>query len=411
MLGNGKREMGPEPKQAHSDLGFAARVSLFYGAIFLLIGFHLPYFPVWLAWRGLSPGEIAIVLSAPLAVRIVITPVISFAADRAGDRRRVLILLAWGALAVLSLFTLASGFFAILAIAILAALFWTSVMPVTEAIAMDGVRRSGHDYGRMRLWGSLSFIAASFAGGISLQSFGASAVLWLMIAAAGCVVVAAYLLPRPVGKGRLREATSAPKIRVKDAVALVRQPLFLVFLAAASLVQASHGVYYAFGTIHWQSLNISPGIIGLLWAVGVIAEILLFMFSRRAVAAIGTVNLIVLAALAGILRWTITAFSPPLWVLFPIQVLHALTFGAAHLGAVHFISEAIPEKYSATAQGLYAACAAGIAMGAAILASGPLYEALGGYAYLAMAALSLVSLAGALILARRWKGGELIAIP
>ena len=188
MLGNGKREMGLDSKQSHPERGFAARLSLFYGAIFLLIGFHLPYFPVWLAWRGLSPGEIGIILSAPLAVRIVITPIISFTADRAGDRRLALILLAWGALGALSLFTLASGFFAILAIAILAALFWTSVMPVTEAIAMDGVRRSGHDYGRMRLWGSLTFIAASFAGGIALQSFDAPAVLWLMIAAAGSIV-------------------------------------------------------------------------------------------------------------------------------------------------------------------------------------------------------------------------------
>ena len=392
--------------QNHAERGFAARISLFYGAIFLLIGFHLPYFPVWLEWRGLSPGEIGIVLSAPLAVRIVITPVISFAADRAGDRRRVLILLAWGALCGLSLFTLASGFYTILAIAILAAFFWTSVMPVTEAIAMDGVRRSGHDYGRMRLWGSLTFIAASFAGGIGLQTWGAPAALWLMIAATGSIVAAAYLLPRPVGKGRLKEATALPQIRVKDAVSLMRAPLFLLFLAATGLVQASHAVYYAFGTIHWQSLNISPGVIGLLWAVGVIAEILLFMFSGRAVAALGTVNLIILAALAGILRWTITAFSPPLWVLFPVQVLHALTFGAAHLGAVHFISQAIPEKTSATAQGLYAACSAGIAMGAAILASGALYEALGGYAYLAMAALCLVSLAGTVVLARLWQGGK-----
>ena len=282
-------------------------------------------------------------------------------------------------------------------------------MPVTEAIAMDGVRRSGHDYGRMRLWGSLTFIAASFAGGVALQSWGAPAALWLMIAAAGSIVVAAYLLPRPVGKGRLREATEMPRIRVKDAVSLVRAPLFLLFLAATGLAQASHAVYYAFGTIHWQSLNISPGVIGLLWAVGVIAEILLFMFSGRVVAALGTVNLIILAALAGIIRWSITAFSPPLWVLFPVQVLHALTFGAAHLGAVHFISQAIPEKTSATAQGLYAACSAGIAMGAAILASGALYEALGGYAYLAMAALSLVSLAGSVVLARLWQGGKLTA--
>ena len=85
---------------AHNSLsengifGFATRVSLFYGAIFLLIGFHLPFFPVWLDWRGLTPGEIGIILSSPLAVRIFVTPALSFAADRTGNRRLVLILLA-----------------------------------------------------------------------------------------------------------------------------------------------------------------------------------------------------------------------------------------------------------------------------------------------------------------------------
>ena len=202
-----------------------------------------------------------------------------------------------------------------------------------------------------------------------------------------------------------------PKIRVMDAVSLMRSPLFLLFLAAAGLAQASHGVYYAFGTIHWRSLGISPGVIGSLWAVGVIAEILMFMFSGRIVAAVGTVNLIALAGFAGIVRWSLTALSLPLIVLFPVQILHALTFGAAHLGAVHFISQAIPENASGTAQGLYAACSAGIAMGAAILASGPLYAAFGGYAYFAMAALSLVSLAGAILLSRQWQGGKLIATP
>ncbi len=400
----------PRKNQPQEQIGrgFAARLSLFYGAIFLLIGFHLPYFPVWLEWRGLSPAEIGIVLSAPLAIRVFFTPVISFAADRSGNRRRVLILLAWGALFAMSLLTLADSFIAILAIAILAALFWTSIMPVTEAIAMDGVRRSGHDYGRMRLWGSLTFIGASFAGGIALQAWGAPAALWLMIAAAGGIAGAAHLLPRPAGKKRLREATALPRIRAEDALSLVRSPLFLLFLAAAGLGQAAHAVYYVFGTIHWQALGIPPGVIGTLWAVGVIAEILLFMFSRRVVAALGTVNLIALAALAGIVRWTITAFSPPLIVLFPVQILHALTFGAAHLGAVHFISQAIPENVAGTAQGLYAACAVGGAMGAAILASGPLYEAFGGYAYLAMAVLSLVSLVCTGLLARRWRGGKLI---
>jgi PPP family 3-phenylpropionic acid transporter len=390
--------------------GFATRLSLFYGAIFLLIGFHLPYFPVWLDWRGLSPGEIGIVLSAPLAVRIFITPAISFAADRIGNRRLVLVLLAWGSLCGFLLFTIAQGFWAILGVAVLAAFGWTSIMPVTEAVAMDGVRQAGHDYGRMRLWGSLTFIAASFGGGFALQLWHAPAALWLMIAAMACIVAAAHFLPRPAGKGRLKAATALPQIRVRNAVALMRSPLFLLFLFSAGLVQSAHAVYYAFGTLHWRSLNISAGFIGALWAAGVIAEILLFMYSGRAVRAAGSVNLLCLAALAAIVRWVVTALSPPLWLLFPVQALHGLTFGAAHLGAVHFITEAIPQEASGTAQGLYAAGSAGIAMGAAILASGPLYAALGGYAYLVMAALALVALAGAVLLARQWGGEKLIEI-
>ncbi len=397
-------------KPGKGVFGFASRLSLFYGAIFLLIGFHLPYFPVWLNWRGLSPGEIGIILSAPLAVRVFFTPVISFCADRIGNHRLMLILLAWGTLIGLLSFTLTQGFWAILSIAILSALFWTSIMPVTEAVAMDGVRSAGHDYGRIRLWGSLTFIAASFSGGIALQAYGAQSVLWLMIASSACITVAAHLLPRPVGKGRLKAATSIPPIRVKNAVSLIRSPLFLLFLFATGLVQSAHAVYYAFGTLHWQSLNISAGVIGSLWAVGVIAEILLFIFSSRVVRSFGTVNLICLAALAAVIRWTITAFSPPLWILFPVQVLHGLTFGAAHLGAVHFISDAIPEKASGTAQGLYAACSSGIAMGSALLVSGPLYAALGGYAYLVMAVLALVSLAGSAVLARKWRGEKLITL-
>lgn len=390
--------------------GFAARLSLFYGAIFLLIGFHLPYFPVWLNARGLSPGEIGIILSAPLAVRVFFTPVIAFCADRIGNHRLMLILLAWGTFIGLLSLIPAQGFWVILGIAILAALFWTSIMPVTEAVAMDGVRSRGHDYGRIRLWGSLTFIAASFSGGIALQAYGAQSALWLMIASAASIILAAHLLPRPRGKGRLKAATSVPPIRVKNAVALIRSPLFLLFLLATGLVQSSHAVYYAFGTLHWQSLNISAGIIGALWAVGVIAEILLFMFSSRVVRSFGTVNLIGLAAIASVLRWTITAFSPPLWLLFPVQALHALTFGAAHLGAVHFISDAVPEKTSGTAQGLYAACSSGIAMGGAILASGPLYAALGGYAYLVMAAMTVVSIGAVALLARKWRGEKLIAL-
>jgi len=388
--------------------GFVLRLSLFFGALFMVVGLHAPYFPVWLEWRGLTPGEIGVVLAAPLAVRIFFTPAVSLVADQSGDRRKVLRLLSWGTLLGFFLFFIADGFWATFAVAIVVALFWTSVMPVTEAVAMQGVRRAGHDYGRMRLWGSLTFIAASFLGGLALERWGGGSVLWLMIGAAACVAVSAHLLPAPVGKERLKAATQPRRIRWSDASRLLRQPIFLLFLSSTGLVQGAHAIYYAFGTIHWQSQGIPAGIIGTLWAVGVIAEILLFLYSGRVVKAAGVTNLICLAAFAAVIRWVATALSPPLWLLFIMQALHGLTFGAAHLAAVHFISDAVPEEKTGTAQGLYASAGMGIFMGGAILISGPLYSSFGGHAYFAMAVLGGISLFLALLLGINWKGENLL---
>jgi len=390
--------------------GFAVRLSLFYGALFLVVGLHAPYFPVWLEWRDLSPAEIGVVLAAPLVVRIFFTPVVALVADQTGSRRGVLIVLAWGTLGGFLLFSLADGFWAVLAVAVVVSLFWTSIMPVTEAVAMEGVKREGHDYGRIRLWGSLTFIAASFGGGLALQAWGSGSALWLMIGAAACSVLAAHILPRPEGKGRLKAATQPKRIKWSDALRLLRSPLFILFLAATGLAQSAHAIYYAFGTIHWQTQGIPAGVIGMLWAIGVIAEIILFMFSGRAVRAVGVTGLIALAGLAALVRWTVTAVSPPLWVLFAVQALHGLTFGAAHLGAVHFITEAVPEEAAGTAQGLYASAGTGLFMGGAILMSGPLYAGLNGHAYLVMAGLGAISLLLALALRFYWDGKKLLVV-
>lgn len=388
--------------------GFAVRLALLYGAIFLVVGSYLPYFPVWLDWRGLSAGEIGIVLAAPLFARVLFTPALSFLADRLGNRRLVLVALAWVTVLTCALYTIVHGFMPILLVTLLFAMAWTTVMPLTETVAMAGVRDSGLDYGRVRLWGSLTFIAASFAGGVAIQAWGAPAALWLMLTSSLCVVAAAHLLPQPDAAGGARRPASTTGLRLADAFGLVRSPLFLLFLLTTGAVQASHAVYYVFGTLHWQAVGISTGAIGLLWAVGVIAEIGLFVVSRRAVAAIGPARLIWLGAIAAVLRWTVTAFDPPLAILFAVQLLHGLTFGAAHLGAIHFISGSVPEACSATAQGLYASATAGIAMGAAMMAAGPLYEAFAGQAYLAMAILGVLGAAGATLLADRWQGQHLV---
>jgi len=207
-------------------------------------------------------------------------------------------------------------------------------------------------------------------------------------------------LPPPIGQGRLRAATGPPRLSLADATGLVRSRIFLIFLAAGGLTSASHAVLYTFGTLHWRAQGLSTGWSGTLWAISIVAEVALFAWSAAAVARAGPVGLVALGAGASLLRWLVMGLDPPLAVLVPLQLLHAATFGATHIGAIHFIGRTVPETQAGTAQALYASVTGGIAMGAAMLAAGPLYAAYAGGAYWAMAVLAGAGLAASLVLLR-----------
>jgi PPP family 3-phenylpropionic acid transporter len=386
-------------------LSFAWRLGFLYAALFLVVGCYLPYLPVWLDWRQLNADQIAVLLAAPLFTRILFTPIISFAADRAGGRRTIMIALAWGSLLSFLLLWASEGFWQMLLASVVLAVNFTTIMPLIETVAVGGIRSRQIDYGRVRLWGSLSFIVASFGSGLIIGAAGPQVVLPLLVAATILMVLAAHLLPRELaGQG-----ASAPAvlrgIKLEDAVNLVRAPLFLLFLLAASLIQSSHALYYSFGTLNWRAQSFPDGVIGMLWSVGVIAEVALFAVSGRVIAHYGTARLLMLAGLAATLRWGVMAFDPPLWATALLQTLHAMSFGAAHLAAIHFMTHAVPEDHAATAQGVYAAVVGGIVMGSVTVFSGPLYRTFAGEAYAAMALLALLGASGAYLLMRRWHGG------
>lgn len=384
--------------QGLSSTEFAVRLSVFFGAVFVVAGTQLPFLPVWLAARGLSVAEISFVTALPLLVRIVVTPAIAYVADLSGDHRKVLLVLTWASVAITLALSQAYGLIAIAVLVLAKALATTSVMPLTETVAMGGVRSRGLDYGRMRLWGSITFIVATVVGGAVITRWGAEAAIWVMAVGALMTALAAHWLPRREGG---ENGAPSRHISAADALALARSRSFVLFLITAGAVQAGHAVFYTYGVLHWQKQGISPTWAGALWAIGVIVEIGLFAFSRAAVQAVGAVMLLVIGALAAIIRWTAMAFDPPLAALFALQALHGLTFGATHLGAVHYIAENVPQEQAGTAQGLYAAVTAGIAMGLATLIAGQLYAAYGGGAYLAMAVLGAVGLSAAVALGVR----------
>lgn len=381
--------------------GVAGRVALFFGALFLVAGVKLPYLPVWLDWRGLTAGEIAIVAAAPLFLRIFATPVVAVLADRRGNHRGVVVGLAWCSLVMLCTLALSEGFGPVLAVTLVMALVTTSIMPLTEAIAMDRVRRAGADYGRMRLWGSLSFIGASFAAGFIVERFGAHTIVPLLIVGGAVTVMAAHLLPRPEPTpAEAGQPAPKPRATLADLGALLQRRWFVLFLIGVGGVQAAHAVFYTFGVLHWKSIGHSEGMAGVLWGIGVIAEIAIFAWSGALVRRVGALTLVGIGAAASVLRWVAMALDPPLALLLPLQALHGLTYGATHLGAIHYMSARIQPEQSGTAQAIYASVTHGIAMGAATLLAGRLFPEVGARSYLAMAVLAAMGLLAVLALAR-----------
>lgn len=377
----------------------AARLSTFYWAIFLIVGLQTPFLPLWLDSRGLTVAEISIAGALPLFVRIVATPMVAYLADRSGDHRRVVIILAWSGLACTVLLSQSTHLWPIILLTMLMMLTTSSIMPLTETLAMRAVRAHGLDYGRMRLWGSISFIVATLVGGAAIERWTGSAVIWLIIGAVAMTALAAHALPRP--DRTAGSLSSRPRISRTDVAELITSPLFLLFLAAAGLVQAAHAVFYVYGVLHWRGLGLSATWTGILWAIAVIAEILLFARSGAVLKVLSPLGLIALGACAAVLRWIAMAFDPPLAALIVLQILHALTFGATHIGTVHFIAQNIPAERAGTAQALQASVTAGIAMGGATLLAGQLYGPFGAKSYLAMAVLGALGLMATLMAQRR----------
>lgn len=185
--------------------------------------------------------------------------------------------------------------------------------------------------------------------------------------------------------------------------------IFQVELQLALVGQAAHAVYYTFGTLNWQRLGLSSMLIGGLWALGVISEIILFAYSARVTARFGPAALLALGGAAGVIRWVLTAFDPGVWLLVLLQCLHAFTFGATHLAAMQFITRAAPARLAVTAQGVYAAVSTGIVIGVVTYASGFAYSAFGSLAFLGMAVLCAAGGACALWLRANWAGDALVS--
>jgi PPP family 3-phenylpropionic acid transporter len=367
-----------------TTLGLVPRLGAFYAALFILPGIQMPFFPVWLKAKGLDPKMIGIVLAVPMVARIFAIPVVTRAADRRDAIRAAMVLACVASVAGYTLVGLSSGAVAILAAYTLTSLASTPVMPLSETYALKGLTARGRAYGPVRLWGSFAYIVGNFAAGFAADAIPAGDLIWLMVAATVLLALAASALPSLPSRSHEPDAPS------QTGLMLLRDPAFIAVLAAAGLVQASHAFFYGFSAVQWRAAGFDGTAIAALWGLGVAAEIVLFAMQARLPPFFEPTVLLLVGACGAVVRWIGMAFDPPAFMLPFLQVLHALSFGATHLGALMFLVRHVPPGRAATAQG-YLAITLGLAMAAATAVSGLLYDDFGSRAYMAMA---LAALAG-----------------
>jgi MFS transporter, PPP family, 3-phenylpropionic acid transporter len=398
---------GAEPAD-HRVKHIATRLGMSQASSGMIAGVFLPFFGAFLAWRGLSAGQIGLLLSAALMLRAAAGPASGIVADAHNDRRSVMLFLYWIVFLGFGALAFTTSPILIFLVAIPAYVAYGAATPLLESVCARLSERYGFEYGRVRIWASTAFVLTNVAGGICAREFGIIVVAPMLAAAGALCIVSTLLLPAPPARDPGSPLMPRLKATLSETRELLGSSVFLVFLLAVSCVQASHGFYYGYGGLHWRLLGYSESLIGIIWPVGVLAEIVIFSQAARILRVLGPSKLILLGGIICVVRWTILAFDPALPLVVFAQFLHGGTFALAHLGAVYFILRAVPPRLAATAQSLYFVCAAGVMMGLATFVSGSLYGTIGGRAYLIMSVLGAIAMVLAAHLARRWHGGRII---
>lgn len=364
------------------------RLALLYGALFFGPGVAMPFLPLFLAGRGMSPEAVALALGMAQAGRLVSGPLGGRLADQSGDRRGVIVGAALLAAAGALLLVPGAGFAALSAALMLHGAGAAPLTPLVDTVALG----AGVNFGRVRAFGSLAFVAGILAGAWVIGGLSAEMVPWIV---AGALLVTAAIAS---GLPRLQQAGVGTQ---GLALALLRRPGFLLLIVAAGLVQGSHAAYYALSTLYWQAAGLGAGAIGLLWSIGVAAEIVLLFFARGLLVRLPPLRLAGLGAAAAAVRWLGTAATVAFVPLLALQALHALSFAASLLASLALVQRLVPPEAAATAQALQAALGPGLAMLLLTFASGPIFAAVGGGVFLVMAGVAGLGLGAVLVLSRR----------
>lgn len=368
------------------------RLSNFYFFYFALLGATAPFLGLYFEHLGFSAARIGELVALPMLMRCIAPNLWGWLGDVSGRRLAIVRLGALCTLGAFTLILLGQSFAWLALVMVLHAFFWHAILPQLEVITLAHLREQSARYARIRLWGSIGFICTVVGLGALFERVSLDAYPWALILIMAGIVLGSFCVPSAApaalasgaqgGQGFLRQ---------------LRRPGVLAFFACVGLMQLSHGPYYTFLSIHLEALGYGRGTIGLLWALGVVAEIVLFLVMGRVLARVSLKQILIASVLIAALRWLLLGYlAEHLSVLLLAQLMHAATFGSFHVAAVHFVQRSFGAQQQGQGQALYATLAGvGGALGA--LYAGYSWNGLGAGSTFALA--SLAALAAAVIIA------------
>ncbi len=357
------------------------RLSGFYFLFFITVGIYMPYWPLYLKSIDFNAEQIGIISAAVVFVKLFATFFWGWVVDHTGKRMRVIQLSSFFSALVFIAVMFTQNFWGLVFIMLLFSIFWSAALPQVEAATMSHLGESTHAYTKIRIWGSVGFIFVVWGLGLVFESLSISYVPVILLASMFMVWLLTITIPElPVerhedGLNSLKESICRPKV--------------IALLIVCFLMLFSHGPYYTFYSIYLEDNGYSSSFIGNMWALGVIAEVVLFLFMHRLITLFGLRPLLIISLLLAGIRWYLIGyFVDDLFLLCVAQIFHAATFGIYHASAIQYIHKFFTGKLQGRGQGLYSSVSFGAGFALGSLLTGYAWDSLGATACFTVASVS-----------------------
>ena len=345
-------------------------LSAFYFFYFAYLGAFAPFFALYLTSVGMNAVEIGVLMALPQLTRILAPHLWGWLADHSGRRIGVVrISGAAGMVAFLGVFA-GDSFAWLFAVLFAMMFFWSAALPLVEATTLSKLGDETARYGRIRVWGSVGFIAAVVAVGYLIDATAPRSVLWVIAALMAGMLLLSFTLSE--SKPEPHESDDLPVWQI------VRKPAVLAVIGASALMAAAHGPYYTFYTIHLVDHGYTKSAAGWLWALGVICEIGIFIWMSRLYRAFTLRSILIASTLLAALRFVVIGWgADSIVLLLAAQTLHAASFGSFHAAAIGVVHKLFRGRHQARGQAIYGSLAYGLGGTIGGLASGYAWGGLG----------------------------------